>query len=284
VRVSHTSTLHYTTQLTRRFYSYEIIFGRGADANFTVTHSMNKHLRESWLIKSPVHTLYDRPPSHFQPFSAEQRVEFLQSHTETAPYVAKILSGQMKLLISSTSWTADEDFAILLDALIEYDRHASSENFLRPNSVPDILAIITGRGPLRDGYMARIEELEFQYVTIKSVWLKSEDYPKMIACADLGVSLHTSSSGMDLPMKVVDLFGVGVPVAAMRFASVHELVKDGENGVTFGKAAELAAVLSRLFDPRRKRELERLKEGAMKETESRWEENWDKIAAPVFGL
>jgi beta-1,4-mannosyltransferase len=89
---------------------------------------------------------------------------------------------------------------------------------------------------------------------------------------------------MDLPMKVVDLFGVGVPVAAMRFASVHELVKDGENGVTFGKAAELAAVLSRLFDPRRKRELEKLKEGAMKETESRWEENWDKIAAPVFGL
>jgi beta-1,4-mannosyltransferase len=245
---------------------------------------MNRHLRESWLIKSPIHTLHDRPPSHFQPFSPEQRAEFLQTYPETAPHAAKIISGRTKLLLSSTSWTADEDFAILLGAFLDYDRRASSENFLRPNSVPNILAVITGRGPLREGYMARIESLEFQYITVKSVWLESEDYPKMVACADLGVSLHTSSSGMDLPMKVVDLFGVGVPVAAVRFACVQELVKDGENGVTFENAEELAALLARLFDPRRKRELEKLKEGAMKEMENRWDENWDKVAAPVFGL
>ncbi|KAA8913328.1 glycosyl transferases group 1-domain-containing protein [Sphaerosporella brunnea] len=263
---------------------YELIFGRGADVNFTVTHSMNKHLRESWHLKMPIHTLYDRPPSHFQPFDATQRSDFLTSNPETAPYAAKLLSGQMKLVLSSTSWTADEDFSIFLQALVEYDRRAGSENFLRPNSVPDLLVVITGRGPLRDGYIARIETLEFQYINVKSIWLEPEDYPKMIACADLGVSLHTSSSGMDLPMKVVDLFGVGVPVVAVRFACVQELVKDGENGATFTKAEELATLLSRLFDSRRKRELEKLKEGAMKETKSRWDENWDKIAAPVFGL
>ena len=264
-------------------HSYEFIFCRGAYANFTVTHAMNKYLRESWRIGSPIHTLYDRPPAHFRPLAADERGAFLRANPDTQAYAEKILSGHTKLVVSATSWTADEDFSVLLGAFVEYDRRASGENFLRPNSIPDILAIITGKGPLRDGYIARVAELELQYVTIKSAWLEAEDYPKMVACADLGVSLHTSSSGMDLPMKVVDMFGTGVPVAAIRYKSVWELVKEGGNGVTFETEKELMAVLVRLFDPRKK-ELEILKNGAMEETKNRWDENWDKVAAPVFGM
>lgn len=140
------------------------------------------------------------------------------------------------LVISSTSWTADEDFSVLLEALRVYEQKAR----VPESKLPKLLMIVTGKGPLKSYYMQRVSKLEreeeWKWVRCRSLWVEAADYPLLLGeslyrlpavtaftgwvagSADLGVSLHSSSSALDLPMKVVDMFGCGLPVCALDFA------------------------------------------------------------------
>jgi beta-1,4-mannosyltransferase len=123
------------------------------------------------------------------------------------------------LVVSSTSWTSDERFDIFLDALQRYEVAARNAADRGDIQLPKIVAIVTGRGPQRAEYMSAIRKLEegWKWVRCRSLWLEAEDYPRLLGAADLGVSMHASSSGLDLPMKVVDMFGCGLPVCALNF-------------------------------------------------------------------
>ncbi|KAF8421497.1 glycosyl transferases group 1-domain-containing protein [Tirmania nivea] len=279
---------------------YEKFFGKlVGDVHFTVTYAMKDVLRNEFGITSSIHPLHDRPPTHFHSLTPAEKTTFLSTFPPTSTHLSPLLSGSTKLLVSSTSWTPDEDFQLLLTALTTYDRVASLSDFLSLSStpaaitpstdpapkLPHLLLIITGKGPQKSHYEAEIQKLDFQHITIHTAWLEAEDYPILLACADLGVCLHTSSSGVDLPMKVVDLFGAGVPVAAVEFKALSELVKDGVNGVVFKDGEELGQRLISLFnDSKGGRELAVLKEGAEKEGGRRWDGEWDGIAGPVFRL
>ncbi len=107
--------------------------------------------------------------------------------------------------VSSTSWTADEDFSILLRACETYDaaaRAAAEADAPPAQHLPRLLVLVTGSGPLRASYEARAAAMRMRHVAIRTAWLSAEDYALLLAVADLGVSLHASSSGLDLPMKV----------------------------------------------------------------------------------
>ena len=273
---------------------YERIFAQAAYAHFCVTDAMSRVLKRDYSISPEVRSLHDRPASTFRVLSNEQRQHFLdelpallypedgQKRREFIATTELVKKGGAKLLISSTSWTPDEDFSILLDALIKYSDLAITTH----PELPEILAVITGKGPQRANFQSRISQLKaegkLEMVTIETAFLSIDDYARLLGSADLGVSLHTSSSGVDLPMKVVDMFGAGLPVAGWgEFEAWPELVHEGINGKSFSDAAGLQAVLMQLFGPN-KGLLEKLKEGAVEEGKKRWDDEWDRVAADLF--
>lgn len=254
---------------------YEAILGSWAPtASFTVTDAMAKQLRNPpYHIRSPIFTLHDRPAAIYQPISSpEARRTFLERLPETRKHAVNILSGRTRLLVSSTSWTPDEDFNLLLSALCSYGSTTSS-----PKNLPPILAIITGKGPQKQMYLDQIASLsessKLSNITISTAWLSAEDYAILLACADLGVCLHKSSSGVDLPMKVVDMFGAGLPVVGYSdYESWGELVKEGVNGRGIITGRDLTRVLEELFGDSEAKELATLRKGAIEEGSRRWDD------------
>ena len=141
------------------------------------------------------------------------------------------------LIISSTSYTEEEDFGLLLHSLVALDRALIDIDGIGPQGCipPRVVIVITGKGPLKDLYRKRFERLEqetLSRVAIRMPWLETNDYAIMLALASLGISLHTSTSGLDLPMKILDMFGSGVPVMAVAFPALSELINE-KNGVLF---------------------------------------------------
>ena len=260
---------------------YEGFFSRGAAAHLAVSNAMTRVLKDKWGIEATA--LHDRPPKHFQPLSSEQQSMVLHRLPETVPYASDIMDHTWRFIVSSTSWTPDEDFSILLNSLVHYSFTAEQHN-----SLPKILAIITGKGPQKELYLSYIRQLNqenrLRNVVITTAWLSTEDYASLLGSADLGISLHTSSSGVDLPMKVVDMFGTGLPVAGWnRFEAWPELVQEGRNGRGFDSAEGLAKVLRDLFG-RDGCELQKLKRGALDENHRRWDDEWTPVAGKLFQL
>ncbi len=72
----------------------------------------------------------------------------------------------------------------------------------RQGELPRLLVVVTGKGPQQAWYVQRMRHLDLQRVAFRTAWLEAADYPLLLGAADLGVCLHTSSSGFDLPMKV----------------------------------------------------------------------------------
>ncbi len=254
------------SRVVRAAKSLEFHFGRKSDLNFCVTRAMQQDLAENWNITATV--LYDRPPERFKPLTIEEKHEYLMDASfrfpeihaphptnfkEMTAFTTKDDEGKVepreddylieqwskRMIISSTSWTPDEDFQILLDALLIYEEAAKrgSDYYIwnedkRDSADKKILAerkkrcaktyrklvcVITGKGPQKEMYKEKIAKLDLKFVSIVTPWLEPEEYPMMLAAADVGISLHKSSSGLDLPMKVVDMLGCEIPVFAMKF-------------------------------------------------------------------
>jgi len=102
---------------------------------------------------------------------------------------------------------------------------------------PELVILVTGDGARRAEFERRFAGLPARRIQLRARFLEPEDYPRVVGSADLGLCLHRSSSGLDIPMKIADLFGAGVPVCALDYgACLAERVRHGDNGLLFSNA------------------------------------------------
>ena len=264
-------------------------WSRRAHAHLTVSQALAGWLSKHYGIKATV--VYDRP---LGVFTQPPRIEADGLWTRLAGELS-LGSRRVPVVVCPTSWTPDEDFDLLLEALERAERQLSGRGgSLDPpiqahaqsdKPTPSLAVILTGKGALRTSFEARAARRSFKAIAVRTHWLEPADYPVLIGMADLGLCLHQSSSGLDLPMKLADFRGAGVPVAAFDYAPVlAEALTVGHEGVTFRDPGDLARILvtiaTQTLDagspPGRSRSW------LAEHPAQRWEEQWRSAAAPHF--
>lgn len=205
---------------------YELFVGAQADFHFCVTKGLKKFLISKGIKQEIIKVVYDLPT--------------VQSSNQDSSILESLGLKNSFVMMTSTSWTDDEDFELLLDAL----RLLDNSRALRTK----LALVITGKGPNKAAFEEKLSLQPFRNVIVKLAWLSSSHYFSLISECNVGVCLHFSSSGLDFPMKIIDMFGSGLPVIAFDFPCLHELVQVGKNGLIFKTANELASCIERCIE------------------------------------
>jgi beta-1,4-mannosyltransferase len=260
-------------------------WARRADGHLTVSKALAEWLSREYRVTATV--LYDRPSAAFAPPSPSAAAA-LWTALAAEHHLA---TERPPIVVCPTSWTPDEDFDLLLEALERAERTLSGGSGpirggrLPGLSTPALAVFLTGRGPLRATFEQRAARRHFNAIAVRTLWLEPADYPTLIGMADLGLCLHQSSSGLDLPMKLADLRGAGVPVATYDYAPVlGEVMTTGQEGVTFRDPGDLAnllvAVATRSLPP--DSALTRSRAWLAQHGPERWDTQWDASARKVL--
>jgi beta-1,4-mannosyltransferase len=269
---------HPAVRLARWFERRE---AQRADGHLCVSRGLAAFLKSRFAV-ADARVLYDRPASAFAPIERGERERFRQALFARLG----VHTGVVGFVVCPTSWTEDEDFDVVIDAvLLLEERIRGWEAGGASRRFPNLVILVTGDGARRAEFERRFAGLPARRVQLRTRWLEPEDYPRVVGSADVGLCLHRSSSGLDIPMKVADLFGAGVAVCALDYgACLAERVRHGDNGLLFSTARQLADVLFDLFEtfPADQHSLDRLRAGARKASRPTWEEGWVREARPLL--
>jgi beta-1,4-mannosyltransferase len=274
----HLGQWHPAVRMARWFERRD---ARRVDANLAVSRGLAAYLESRFQVKQ-AQVLYDRPASAFVPIERADRERFRQALFSRLGTRASTVG----FIVCPTSWTEDEDFDVVIEAVTHLEERIrgweAGDNARR---FPELVILVTGDGARRAEFERRFAGLPARRIQLRARFLEPDDYPRVVGSADLGLCLHRSSSGLDIPMKIADLFGAGVPVCALDYgACLAERVRHGDNGLLFSTGRQLADVLFDLFEqfPADQKALDRLRAGARKLARPTWEEGWAREAKPVL--
>jgi beta-1,4-mannosyltransferase len=247
---------------------------RRADGHLAVSRGLADHLAARVNVRASV--LYDRPPEWM-----------IRAPPDRATAMRRRLLGESDrqgepsvLIVSPTSWTRDEDTHMIVEAadmLDDLDRAA-------PGRTPPVTFVVSGRGPGRAAFEARLHSRPQGTTRIHTTWVEPEAYPSLLSAADAGVSLHRSASGLDLPMKIADMFGVGLPILALDYPALAERIRPGEDVATFRDARSLAGTVVALWSGGAAGEarLRTLRAASADAGRERWLDGWTREARPLL--
>lgn len=242
---------------------------RRGDAHLCVSRAMRDHLQRVSGVAAAV--VYDRPPAWMADAVAACGAGWRRRLCELGGVAADAV-----ILMSPTSFTDDEDLDLVA---------ASADALAAAPLARSILFIISGRGTGRDRFVASAARhapgvRAAMPVVIATAWFEPGDYIAALAAADAGLCLHRSSSGLDLPMKVADMFGAGLPVLALRYPAIGERLRD-DNSRLFDDASGLARAIRDLWggdDAARTR----LRAASVTAAADTWESGWIREAWPTI--
>ncbi len=267
----------------------ELAAGRRADAHLCVSAAMQAALAAQGI---DAQVFLDAPPEGIRPLGAEdlhalqaRHPGFFGALADGSPPLTALAGGRPQLrddrpalVVCASSFTADERMEWLVAAA------RILEPAVRAGKLPRLLLAATGRGPGR----ARLEVLgaglDRACARLLTGFLPARDYAALLGAADVGVSLHASSSGLDLPMKIADMLAARLPVLALDYGPVlREQLALGEEAIGFRDAAGLAEALAEVLEgfPRAPR-LATMRELVSRRHRATWEDLWTARAAPVI--
>lgn len=258
--------------------TWERWMGARADAAFCVSEAMSKLLIQDFGLPAPI-VLHDKPWEMLPVLPISDRSaaapEILERNGLALP---RDMEHNTALAICPTSWTADEAMDLLIDGLQRWD----SQPVL---PLLELLVLITGRGPQRELFEQRLSQISWRRVVVRTAFVDPAEYRHLLCAAHMGFCLHRSSSGVDLPMKIMDLIGARTPACVLDYGPcLAEQIQPGVTALTFRDGQELAARITELLDgfPARLQLLEQMQRNIEKSYSETWEQVWQRDAAPVF--
>uniref|UniRef100_A0A6V7QX93 Uncharacterized protein n=1 Tax=Ananas comosus var. bracteatus TaxID=296719 RepID=A0A6V7QX93_ANACO len=305
----------------RIYHWFERFLGRMADGALCVTQAIQHDLSQKYGIEAKA--FYDQTYDSFQPATIKEKHEVSSSLFLVCCFrgaeISRLSSGTVRRITSAaenckehdatdTLLTAqiddgnqEKNISMLLEAATIYDKHLDSTlNVERAEQIslgadtstdkkhlyPKILFIIIAEEGEQQKYENIFGKSLLKHVTFFTLSLASVDYQILLGSADLGVCLNTSSSGLDLPFTVADMFGCGLPVCAASFPGyIEELIDDWRDGLVFSTSSDLANSFLTLFRgfPNNCNALKLMRMGALAKASSvRWHAEWENQVKPFI--
>src|SRR5688500_5473138 len=153
-------------------------WAKRADGHLTVSKALADWLAREYRVTAVV--TYDRPSDAFAPPSPAAASALW--NTLAAQY--QFGSARPPIVVCPTSWTPDEDFDLLLEALERAERrltgNAGRGDIPAGLSTPALAVFLTGRGAQREAFEQRAARRNFKAIAVKTLWLEPADYPTLV--------------------------------------------------------------------------------------------------------